>query len=113
MSGKSTMIFKLKGLAIFSVICAHMADLPDTANAANTLCANFVKSIGCLGVPVFLLISGYLFVKSTDRPFLAFWKNKAKTIFCRGFVGQHHLCLCVASARRQWRFSMGQIRNRQ
>lgn len=81
MSGKSTMIFKLKGLAIFSVICAHMADLPDTANAANTLCANFVKSIGCLGVPVFLLISGYLFVKSTDRPFLAFWKNKAKTIF--------------------------------
>ena len=52
MSGKSTMIFKLKGLAIFSVICAHMADLPDTADAANTLCANFVKSIGCLGVPV-------------------------------------------------------------
>lgn len=78
---KSKCIFDMKGIAIFSVICAHMADLPESAAAVNVVCANIVKSFGCLGVPVFLVLSGYLFVQSAQRPFLQFWKKKVLSLF--------------------------------
>ena len=75
---KNTYIYYLKALAIFSVVCAHCTLIPDGAGTTTTAAANVLDYIGTMGVPIFFIVSGYLFCGS-KRGFANFWKRKALT----------------------------------
>ncbi len=51
----------LRLLALISIICAHVAEIPDYSNTINQVFSLALDSIGTIGVGIFLLISGYLF----------------------------------------------------
>lgn len=72
-------IYILKGLAIVCVVCAHSTAIPSEAGGDVVLMSQILDYLGTMGVPVFFLISGYLFDKNT-RSFGSFWKRKLKTI---------------------------------
>lgn len=74
------LIYIMKSLAIFSVICAHVASVPESANIWNRIVSDFLSYIGTMGVPVFFLLSGYLFERNR-RSFGEFWKGKVKSVF--------------------------------
>lgn len=64
-------IYKIKGLAILSVVIAHT---PIYVNSkVSQIISNLYSTIGAIGVPIFLFISGYLFnVKNLNiRSFLS------------------------------------------
>ena len=74
------LIYVMKSLAIFSVICAHVASVLETANAWNCMASNFLSYMGTMGVPTFFLLSGYLFERRR-KSFGDFWRGKVKSIF--------------------------------
>lgn len=78
-SEERTYIYILKGLAIFSVVCAHTAPTVADATLSAQVFSSLLNYIGTMGVPVFFLISGYLFDKNT-RSFKDFWKKKLFSI---------------------------------
>lgn len=78
------LIYIMKGLAIFSVVCAHVAPVPDGANTWNRIASDYLSYIGTMGVPVFFLLSGYLFGKN-KKNLRDFWKGKVKSIFIPWF----------------------------
>lgn len=85
-----THIFILKSLAIFSVVCAHTGLVPQDANYMALFNSKLLNYIGTMGVPVFFVISGYLFGKNA-RKFSDFWKKKSISIilpwlFCETFL---------------------------
>lgn len=104
-------IYILKGLAIFSVVCAHTAPTVADATLSAQVFSSLLNYIGTMGVPVFFLISGYLFDKNT-RSFKDFWKKKLFSIvipwlFCetllwlyivlrKGGIGIKHWILFIA-----------------
>lgn len=81
-------IYKIKGLAILSVVIAHT---PIYVNSkVSQIISNLYSTIGAIGVPIFLFISGYLFnVKNLNiRSFLS---KKINTViipwlFCSSIV---------------------------
>lgn len=74
------LIYIMKSLAIFSVVCAHVATVPESANEWNCATSDFLSYLGTMGVPVFFLLSGYLFERN-KRSFGDFWKGKVKSVF--------------------------------
>lgn len=83
-------IYLLKFFAIFSVVCAHSATLPSNFSNSNQIVGRILSCIGVLGVPIFFIVSGYLFCKN-KKPFGEFLKGKIPTIiipwvFCETIV---------------------------
>ena len=76
---ESIYLFYLKALAIFCVVCAHTAPVPDTSSAVNSVCSRILDCMGTMGVPILFVISGYFYEKNKDS-FGVFWKKKAVTI---------------------------------
>ena len=75
-SNKSELIYKLKGIAILSVVCAHCGNR--VSYTSLDLFLNDVRNnIATIGVPLFFVISGYLMKNGT--PYLEFWKHKWNT----------------------------------
>lgn len=79
----------LRALAAICVVSAHSAAVPATEGPIYVF-AQILDYVGTMGVPVFLLISGYLFTYNR-RPFGAFWKRKLESIvvpwfFCATLV---------------------------
>lgn len=73
-------IYYLKSLAIFSVVCAHASPVSTETGGMGSVCSDILNYIGTMGVPVFFLISGYLF-QLNSKSFQNFWKGKIFSIF--------------------------------
>lgn len=73
-------IYILKFFAIFSVVCAHSTSRIENLRGINYIISSVFSSIGSIGVPIFFIISGYLFNKSKKK-ILPFFKGKIRTIF--------------------------------
>ena len=99
MAKRSSYIYRMKGLAIFFVICAHMAELPEVTSDANLFCGALLTSLGALGVPVFFILSGYLFVKSRAVGFGEFWRRKLSTVFLPWIIWATAIYFYVALRR--------------
>lgn len=87
---KSNLIYTVKALAIFSVVCAHCTSLNEEQSTLSMYLNQFLNYLGTFGVPVLFVISGFFFYKN-EKGFLAFWKNKLLTIivpwvFCETFL---------------------------
>ena len=67
----------LKGLAIFSVICAHCYTIPANTTGFGLACSLLIHNIGTLGVLCFFVVSGYLY---NCENITRFWIKKAKWI---------------------------------
>lgn len=71
---KSDEIWILKGMAILSVVSAHVAY--DTVEIrTRQIAINLLSIFGTVGVILFLLLSGYLFISKDERA-AVFWKKK-------------------------------------
>lgn len=68
-------IYILKAFAIFCVLCAHVSFMPDDAPIISIRCGELLNYLGTIGVPVFFILSGYLFEKN-KKSFVEFWKGK-------------------------------------
>ncbi|MCA1031319.1 acyltransferase [Bacillus timonensis] len=76
---ESRYITLIKSFAIISVICAHSAVIPNSYSYMNQIVSLLLHSIGSMGVPIFFIISGYLFNRS-DKSLKQFSNGKVKTI---------------------------------
>lgn len=74
-----TYIDKIRIFAIFSVVCAHVGAINEGASYANAIASELLGCIGAMGVPVFFIISGYLYEK-TEKSFVEFWKSRFRTL---------------------------------
>lgn len=72
-------IYAVKFFAILSVICAHTAHVSKQNSMENIVAGNILSSLGSIGVPIFFIISGFLFAKG-DSPFVIFFKKRITTI---------------------------------
>lgn len=72
---KNKVISYMKGLAIFSVVCAHCADNTWANSPSSLMIYQIMNYIGTFGVPAFFIISGFLFEGNT-KGFKEFWKHK-------------------------------------
>lgn len=85
MKQRDTYIDKLRIFAIFSVVCAHVGAINEGASYANALASTLLGCIGAMGVPVFFIISGYLYEK-TEKSFVSFWKSRFRTLIVPWFL---------------------------
>lgn len=76
---EKNLIYILKGLAIVCVVCAHSTALSSDAGRGSVIMAQVLDYLGTMGVPVFFLLSGYLFDRNS-RGFGLFWKRKLISI---------------------------------
>lgn len=81
---QSDIIYNIKALCILSVVCAHTS-----ANVAGGLIAErlscFLNAMGCVGVPIFFLLSGMLF-SNKEQSIVDFLKKKMRTLFLPWFL---------------------------
>lgn len=71
-------IYIMKALALFSIVSAHVG-IVSNHSFINIIFSRVLSSIGSIGVGVFFVISGYLYMK-TNKTFLQFVQAKAKSI---------------------------------
>ena len=76
-------IYIIKALALYSIVSAHVGIITNNTPISNTL-SLIISSIGSIGVGVFFLISGYLFLKS-NKSLKLFLKSKLMTIIIPWF----------------------------
>lgn len=73
----SDYVYILKAIAIFSVICAHVANVNSQERIIQIM-SSILENIGSLGVGVFYFFAGYFF--NTEKNFLDFFRVKVKKI---------------------------------
>lgn len=71
--------YVVKAIAIFGTVCAHSANVLESASAINKISSYLLVCWGTSGVPVFFFLSGYFF-GGNDKGWKDFWKNKVKTV---------------------------------
>lgn len=74
---ESDYIYVLKAAAIFSVICAHVANISYQKPLIQGM-AFVLENIGSLGIGIFYFFAGYFF--NTQKTFKEFFKDKIKKI---------------------------------
>lgn len=87
-------IYVLKGIAAFCVVCAHVFPVLEGAGPWNCLASDYLNYTGTMGVPIFFIISGYLFGKN-KKGFGDFWKGKIKSVFIPWFFCETMLWLYI------------------
>ena len=78
-------IYTVKAFAILSVICAHVAYVPQSDSGGNVMASNVLTSLGSIGVALFFIMSGLLFAKG-GHAFSGFFRKRIKTIFIPWFA---------------------------
>lgn len=76
MEKKNKLIYQLKGIAIFCVISAHCGNRV-SLSTMDTIMNQIRGNISYIGVPIFFIISGYLY--NNEKGFMEFWKKKCYT----------------------------------
>lgn len=72
-------LYLAKSFAILSVVCAHTARIPENSSSMNQIISMILLSLGSMGVPIFLIISGYLFDKN-NKSVYEFFNTKISSI---------------------------------
>ena len=83
-------LYNIKFLAIICVISAHSATVVTEETMLNMIASKFLACIGTIGVPIFFIVSGYLYYKD-NRNFKLFVSDKFSKIiipwlFCETIV---------------------------
>lgn len=91
---ESDYIYVLKAVAIFCVVSAHTYPVPENTNTFNALVSDILDYLGTMGVPVFYVISGFLFA-GNKRNFKDFWKIKLISVIVPWFFCYSMLYLYV------------------
>lgn len=76
MERDSNRLWILKGLSIFSVVCAHVA-YDSTQNPQEQVALNLLNNFGTIGVVVFFVLAGYFFSRKNEDAGI-FWTKKVK-----------------------------------
>lgn len=92
-------IYILKGLAIFCVVCAHSTPVSENADSMSIAAAEVLNYLGTMGVPIFFLVSGFLFDQN-KRDFKDFWKRKLTSIVLPWLFCETLLWLYVVLRKR-------------
>lgn len=71
-----TIIYRLKGIAVMCIVLAHVCRVEENFGEINRIAGRVLSSLGSIGVPVFMIISGYLFAKSRKSTPKAFFKAR-------------------------------------
>lgn len=79
-ANEKSCIYIMKSIAVFCVVCAHVSPIPEGAGIWNYIAAGYLNYMGTMGVPVFFILSGYLFERN-EKSFGEFWKGKVKSVF--------------------------------
>lgn len=87
-------IYIMKGIAIFCVVCAHVFPVSGSTNIWNRAVSDYLNYMGTMGVPIFFILSGYLFGRN-KKSFKEFWKRKIKSVFIPWFFCETLLWLYV------------------
>lgn len=87
---ESKFINVLRFIAILSVVSAHSASVPSNSGIVISRISLILHSFGSLGVPIFFIISGYLYYND-NKNFSNFFQNKIVKIvipwfFCETIV---------------------------
>lgn len=91
----SNTISVIKAFAILTIICAHCSTVASTASAPVQFASYLLQSAGCIGVPIFLGISGWLFASKTYT-FKTLVVKKASSLILPWFVIGTFVYLYVA-----------------
>ncbi len=75
----SRYIYILKGILILTIICAHTASIFDSKNIFNQMASVILVNTGTIGVPIFFLLSGYVFSYNKKEKVI-FLKDKMKRL---------------------------------
>lgn len=87
-------IYSLKFIAIMSVLSAHTSSVGNSSEIIVKKVSIFLEIIGIFGVPIFFLISGYLFGHSKSN-FVSFFKKKFFVIVIPWVIIQSLLWLFI------------------
>lgn len=93
-SNEINAFYYMKAFAIFSVICAHITPLNENVGLLSKFISNFYDCLGCLGVGIFFIISGYLFYNN-KYPLKEFLLEKFKKIIIPWFFIGSIVYICV------------------
>jgi peptidoglycan/LPS O-acetylase OafA/YrhL len=80
----SQLLTQLRGIAIISVILAHTSSMTGGSHSVDKFVSNAFDIFGIIGVPIFLVISGYLY--RTQTPFKIFFLRKIRKIILPWFL---------------------------
>ena len=80
----SQLLTQLRGMAIISVILAHTSSMTSGSNSVDKFVSNAFDVFGIIGVPLFFVISGYLY--SAQIPFKLFFFKKIRKIILPWFL---------------------------
>lgn len=72
-------IYVLKFFAVISIVSAHVNSILNNTSQFNYIASVFLQEIAIFGVPIFLIISGYLYSKNKDN-LTVFFKKRIKTL---------------------------------
>lgn len=97
----------LKGFFAASVICAHTQVVPDGGGMPFELVKLFLKTLGCLGVPGFFILSGYAFSFNRRNGLDFFWRKVSQLAFPWLFWGLFNQTICYIVEGRS--FNIGNV----
>ncbi len=81
---KSNTISILKGVAVFSVVCAHCNSIPIDSIPFEQVSSLILRNLGTIGVICFFVVSGYLFNCRSKKEFFL---SRLKSIIMPWLVG--------------------------
>lgn len=76
---ESKYLYCIKAFAILCVVSAHASLIPKGSSILNQICSRLLDCLGTMGVPIFFIVSGYLFVY-TKKTFREFWSARLKSL---------------------------------
>lgn len=76
---ESKNIYIIKAMAIFFVVCAHVATVPSNTIYMNSIFSEILSNLGTMGVGIFYFLAGYIFRKN-NKSFKKFINRKFRTI---------------------------------
>lgn len=72
-------LYIVKAFAVISIVSAHCGNVSAEFIELNQMISRIVGSIGSIGVPIFYIVSGYLFAKN-NKSFTIFFKSKITSL---------------------------------
>ncbi|MHC1682798.1 MAG: acyltransferase family protein [Clostridiaceae bacterium] len=72
-------LYIVKAFAVISIVSAHCGLVQSEFSEINQIISRIIRSIGALGVPIFYVVSGFLFSKN-KKSFIVFFKSKITSL---------------------------------
>lgn len=88
-------LYIVKAFAVISIVSAHCGLVSAEFSELNKIMSRIIRSIGSIGVPIFYIVSGYLFAKN-KKTFAIFFKSKISTLLIPWLICGSAVYLYVA-----------------